>query len=44
MIDKSTYISVTGHLVVYACVVGDGFPICVFMGLLLIEDEKKMQA
>ena len=41
MIDESTDISVTGHLVVFASFVEEGMPQCVFLGLIHIEDGKK---
>ena len=41
MIDESTDISVTGHLVVFASFVEEGLPLCVFLGLLHIEEGKK---
>jgi hypothetical protein len=42
MIDESTDISVTCHLVVFASFVEEGLFLCVFIGLLHIEEEKKM--
>jgi hypothetical protein len=41
MIDESTDISVTGHLVVFSSFVEKGLPLCVFLGLLHIEEGKK---
>ena len=41
MIDESTDISVTGHLVVFATFVEDGDIVCVFLGLLHILDGRK---
>jgi hypothetical protein len=41
MIDESTDVSVTGHLVVFATFVEDGEVACVFLGLLGIKDGKK---
>jgi hypothetical protein len=38
MIDESTDISVTGHLVVFASFVEEGLPLCIFFGLLHIEE------
>ena len=42
MIDESTDISVTGHLVVFATIIEEGVPLTVFLGLLEIEGGKKM--
>ena len=42
MIDESTDISITGHLVVFASFVDEGLPLCVFLGLLHIEEGKIM--
>ena len=41
MIDESTDISVTGHLVVFATFLEDGIPVSVFLGLLHIPNGKK---
>ena len=41
MIDESTDVSVTGHIVVFACFVEEGLPVSVFLGLIHIEDGKK---
>ena len=41
MIDESTDVSVTGHLVVFATIVEEGVPVTVFLGLLQIKDGKK---
>ena len=41
MIDKSTDISVTCHLVVFATFVEDGLHFHVFLGLLHIKEGKK---
>ena len=41
MIDESTNISVTGHLVVFATIVEEGLPVTLFLGLLHIEGGKK---
>jgi hypothetical protein len=41
MIDESTDISVTDHLVVFVTFVEEGLPLCVFLGLLHIEEGKK---
>ena len=41
MIDESTDISVTCHLVVFASFVEEGLALCVFLGLLHIEEGKK---
>ena len=41
MIDKSTDISVTGHLVVFTTIIEEGMPLTVFLGLLEIEGGKK---
>ena len=41
MIDESTDISVTGHLVVFATIIEEGVPLTVFLGLLEIEDGKR---
>ena len=41
MIDESTDISVTGHLVVFATIIEEGVPMTVFLGLLEIEGGKK---
>ena len=41
MIDESTDISVTGHLVVFASFVEEELRLCVFLRLLHIEEEKK---
>jgi hypothetical protein len=41
MIDESTDISVTGHLVVFASLVEEELSLCVFFGLLHIEEGKK---
>jgi hypothetical protein len=41
MIDESTDISVTGHLVVFASFVEEGLSLCVFLGLLHIEEREK---
>ena len=34
MIDESTDVSVTGHIVVFACFVEEGLPVAVFLGLI----------
>jgi hypothetical protein len=44
MIDKSTDISVTGHLVMFATIVKEDLPITVFLGLLQLEGGKKDSA
>ena len=41
MIDESTDVSVTWHIVVFASFVEEGLPIVVFLGLIQIEDGKK---
>jgi hypothetical protein len=41
MIDESTDISVTGHLVVFATIIEEGLPVTLFLGLLQIEEGKK---
>jgi len=41
MIDESTDISVTSHLVVFAIIVEEGLPVTFFLGLLHIEGSKK---
>ena len=41
LIDESTDISVTGHLVVFATIIEEGVPMIVFLGLLEIEGGKK---
>ena len=41
LIDESTDISVTGHLVVLATIIEEGVPMIVFLGLLEIEGGKK---
>lgn len=41
MIDESTDISVTGHLVAFATIIEEGLPVSVFLGLLPIEGGKK---
>jgi hypothetical protein len=41
MIDESTDISVTGHLVVFATIIEEGVPLTVFLGLLEIEGGKR---
>ena len=41
MIDESTDISVTGHLVVFATIIEEGVALIVFLGLLEIEGGKK---
>jgi hypothetical protein len=40
MVDKSTIISVTGHLVMFATIVEEGLPKSVFLGLLQFGDGK----
>ena len=42
IIDESTDISVTGHLVIFASFDKEGLSFCVFLGLLHIEEGKKM--
>jgi hypothetical protein len=42
MIDESTDISVTGHLVVFTTIIEEGVPLTVFLDLLRIEGGKKM--
>jgi hypothetical protein len=44
MIDESTNILVTGHLVVFASFTESSLPSCVFLGLLYIIDGKKDSA
>ena len=41
MIDESTDVSVTGHIVVFACFVEEGLHVAVFLGLIQISDGKK---
>jgi len=41
MIDESTKMSITGHLVVFASIVEEGLPVTLFLGLLEIEEGKK---
>ena len=41
LIDESTDISITGHLVVFATIIEEGVPMIVFLGLLEIEGGKK---
>lgn len=41
MVDESTDISVTGHLVVFATIIEEGLPVTLFLGLLPIEGGKK---
>ena len=41
LIDESTDISVTGHLVVFATIIEEGVPMIVFLGLLEIKGGKK---
>jgi len=41
MVDESTNISVTGHLVVFATIMEEGLPVTVFLGLLEIEGGNK---
>jgi len=41
MIDESTDVSVTKHIVVFACFVEDGQHVAVFLGLIHIENDKK---
>ena len=41
MIDESTNVSVTGHIVVFACFVEEGLHVAVFLGLIQISDGKK---
>ena len=41
MIDESIDVSVTGHIVVFACFVEDGLLVAVFLGLIQISDGKK---
>ena len=41
MIDVSIDINVTGHLVVFATIVEEGWPVTLFLGLLQIEGSKK---
>ena len=41
MIDESTDISVTRHLVVFASIVEEGLPVTLFLGLLQIPGSKK---
>jgi hypothetical protein len=41
MIDESTDVFVTCHLVVFASLVEEGLSLCVFLALLHIEEGKK---
>ena len=41
MIDESTDVSVTGHVVVFATFVEDGLPVSIFLGLLEIANGRK---
>ena len=41
MIDESTDVSVTGHVVVFATFVEDGLSVSIFMGLFEIANDKK---
>ena len=42
MIDESTDISVTGHLVEFTTIIEECVPLTVFLDLLEIEGRKKM--
>ena len=42
MINESTDINVTGHLVVFTTIIEEGMPLTVVLGLLEIEGEEKM--
>jgi hypothetical protein len=44
MVDESTDISVTGHLVMFATITKKGLPIIVFLGLLQLDGGKKNAA
>ena len=44
MIDESTDISVTGHLVMFAIIVEEGLPKTIFLGLLQLDGDKKNSA
>jgi len=41
MIDESIDVSVTCHIVVFACFLEDGLRVIIFLGLIQIEDGKK---
>lgn len=41
MIDESTYIFVIGHLIFFANFIEEDFTLCIFLGLLHIEERKK---
>jgi len=41
MIDESTDINVTGHLVVLTSIIEEGLSVTIFLGLLEIEGGKK---
>jgi len=41
IIDESTDVSVTGHIVIFASIIEDGLPVLVFLNIIQIEDEKK---
>jgi len=41
MVDESTDVSATGHLVMFATIVEEGLPMTVFLDLLQLEGGKK---
>ena len=41
MIDKSTDVNVTGHIIVFATFIEGGLSVCIFLGLLEIANGKK---
>jgi hypothetical protein len=44
MVDESTDISATGHLVMFATIIEEGLPKIVFLGLLQLDGGKKNYA
>jgi len=41
MIDESTNINAIGHLMIFATIIKEGLPVIVFLGLLLLQCDKK---